>query len=454
MAVINLTPNIRWSARIFLLILMWIGASYSSQSQTPWAAAPALPGTTNLAPNPSSPARFAVPQSIPFSSAPSAAANIPSVPANPKPGIAPSQRVPQAAAVNSQLVSFETIPATASDQLESGELIAVVGSAHILAGDVAVFVEPIIADNRDKISSPEQERQLREDLTRKVLKQYIPLKAMQLEFYRDIVGTAPPKEMQAMKKQVETKVSKAFYEQQLPSLLKRYEAQDIPDLELKLSERSLSLMALKKQFVEQVLSAELENKYVPKEFEVDRDELMKYYKLHQSEWSVPARAKWRQLTIRFDEHSRAEARQLIDTMLQEMVYGGKRFDVIAMQSSEGFTAQQGGIYDWTSRGSLKSKVLDNAIFTYPLRELSPVLEDELGFHIVEVLEREAEHTKDFAFAQAEIRKLLSEEKREEAKEKLRDKVLARTPIWSRWPEDVADIPGVRALADALGPAIR
>ena len=55
---------------------------------------------------------------------------------------------------------------------------------------------------------------------------------------------------------------------------------------------------------------------------------------------------------------------------------------------KGPTSHEGGRYDWTTKGSLVSDVIDQAIFSLPVGKLSRILEDEKGFHIVRVIERE------------------------------------------------------------------
>ncbi len=336
-----------------------------------------------------------------------------------------------------------------SEKLDAGQLIAVVGEEHILAGDMSVFVEPVIQQNKHRIDTPEKEAMARAQLTRQVLKEYISIKANYQEFFRDAVGTKPPDEIIAVKEKVIPSAAKAFYKMQVPVLLKKYDVVSIAELQKKLAEKSLSLETMRKQFIEQALGAEYERKYVPQKFDVDHYELLQYYREHEADWNMPARAKWRQVTIRFDKHDRATARALIDNLLKQIYLGGKSFAEVAKQDSEGFTAQDGGIYDWTTKGSLKSKQLDQAIFSLPTRQLSAVIEDEIGYHFIEVLEREDEHIKDFANAQVEIRKLIVEQKRNEARDKLREKVLARTAIWTRWPEDLPGLPLVRPLEEAL-----
>jgi PPIC-type PPIASE domain len=337
----------------------------------------------------------------------------------------------------------QIVPApTHANEFQGGELVAIVGNQHILAGDMKVFIQTYLDANRGKIT-PEQEM----ELIRQVLVKYVEIKATYIEFFHDMAGNKPPKEVADMEKKIRTKAAQMFYEKQVPRLMNQNKVNDEVALELKLREKSSSLQTMRSQFIEQVLSNELVRKYVPDEFDFSREELLNRYNADAEKWNVPARARWRELCIRFSKHDRAEAEQMINSMGREVYFGGKPFEAVAKDSSEGFTAGEGGAYDWTNQGSLKSKALDAAIFTYELRKLSPVIEDEIGFHIIEVLERELAHTKSFPDAQPEIKKQLSEEKRSKLTDDFFKKVMAKTPIWTRWPEDIS---GSRPLSDVIG----
>ena len=335
---------------------------------------------------------------------------------------------------------------TNSRDFDAGELVAVVGTEHVLAGDMMVFIEPILEKNRGKIT-PEQEKQLKAKLIRDVLAQYVEIKALYQEFFRDMVGNKAPKEVAEMQAKVTTKAAQIFHDKQIPLMQKKYKVDDLAALERKLHERSMSISALQTQFTERVLSSELERKYVPEKYEFSRAELWAYYQEHTVEWNVTARAKWRELCVRFSKHSRAEAEAMIKDMGNQILFGGKSFDAVAKQQSEGFTAREGGVFDWTTQGSLKSAAVDQAVFSLRLRRLSQVIESENGFHIIEVLEREPGYKKSFDVAQTEIREKMSEVKRSKLMEDFHAKVMARTSIWTLWPEDIKNS---RALSEALG----
>ena len=330
---------------------------------------------------------------------------------------------------------------TSSKSLSSGVLVAVVGDEHILAGDLAQYVEPTIEQNRDRIPNEAAEQKVREQIIRQVLKQFIQTKAMYQEFFHDAAGTATPKKLAEMKGTILPRAGKIFFQKQVPVMQEKYKVTDLQGLEEKLRERSMSLTTMKSIFVEQVLAGELERKYVPDTFEVSLQELRDYYKKNKSDWNEPAKARWEQLTVRFDKHdnNRAAVEKRIHDLGNEIFLGGKRFEQVAKQSSEGYTANEGGKHDWTTQGSLKSKQLDQQLFSIPTGELSQVIADDIGMHIIRVIERTPARVKPFTEAQSEIRETISGQKKQEELKKFRQRVMKRTPVWSLWPEDLKGI---------------
>lgn len=333
------------------------------------------------------------------------------------------------------------------EMLTDTDLICVVGSEHILAGDMRIIYEPYIEKLLGSIT-PAQEKMLRQRYTRETLKQYVAIKALYQEFFRENAGgTAAPHEVKEAQKKIINKARMIFFNEQVPNLLKSHKVTDLKGLEEKLRTKSMSVKQVEQQFIERVLASELERRHVPKVVDISREELMQYYKEHAEDWDKPGRAKWRQLTARFDRFpSQEAARAAIDAMGNEVYLGGKPFEAVARTSSHGFTADEGGMVDWTTQGSLKSKQLDEAIFSIPLQRLSKVIEDDIGFHIIEVLEREEATTLSFEAAQEEMRKALTESKTDQLRQAYHDKVMERTVIWTRWPED---IPGSRSLAEVI-----
>ena len=88
------------------------------------------------------------------------------------------------------------------------------------------------------------------------------------------------------------------------------------------------------------------------------------------------------------------------------------FPEVAKKQSQGPTKDSGGYRDWTTKGALVSKVLDEAMFSpnLPVGRMSQILEDTDGYHIIRVIERQDAGMVPFRDAQGGIKKKLKEER--------------------------------------------
>ena len=115
------------------------------------------------------------------------------------------------------------------------------------------------------------------------------------------------------------------------------------------------------------------------------------------------------------------------------------FAEVAKAHSQEFAADDGGVHDWTTRGSLRSTVIDDALFTLPVGTMSRILIDEDGCHIVRVLTRDEAKRASFPDVQPEIKKLLHDgginQRRNDYVEKLRE----RTPVWTIFDDETATV---------------
>ena len=112
------------------------------------------------------------------------------------------------------------------------------------------------------------------------------------------------------------------------------------------------------------------------------------------------------------------------------VLRGKQFADVAKARSQGLTADKGGQRDWTSKGALRSNVLDEAIFGLPVGTMSRILEDEDGFHIIRVIERKEAGAVPVKDAQVEIKNKLKEERSKKQTSAYLDKLRGETAAWT------------------------
>jgi parvulin-like peptidyl-prolyl isomerase len=327
---------------------------------------------------------------------------------------------------------------------EAGELIAVIGEEMIVAGDLMPFIEGQLKEIAEQAPKDQMEM-IREKLMRQVLGQLVQSKMLSQFFMNEQLKGKPLNERADAAKQMETNMTKAFHEEVVPHMMGEHKVDTALELDRILRDEGTSLSGQFRVFKITAFGQEALRKYVPKKFDIHLDEMREYYETNMDSFRRPARVKFRELVALYAKCSSVdEAHELIAKMGNEILYGGTSFEATAKKMSHGPRAADGGLYDWVTQGSLKSKKVDEVIFSIPLRRLSLIIEDTDGFKIVEVLEREVARTIPFEEAQVEITKKLTERKTRKARDELLAKLKSEISVWSKWPED---LPNARPLSE-------
>jgi len=336
--------------------------------------------------------------------------------------------------------------ALAAEAFPAGELVAIVGEEPIIAADLFGMVDPMLVEAKEKL--PETKYiELREKYVRQALSKLAQTKMLAQYFVGEQLTGKSLEERKAAHLQIDKRMTSAFYEMMLPRMLSQQKVDTPVELDRVLRDEGSSLAMQLDTFKDSMMAQEALKKHIPKTFEITAIEMRDRYDEKIAEWKRPAKAKFRILTVQFSKtDSRDAAWTLIVEMGNEALTGGN-FEAVARQKSHGSHAVDGGRYDWTTQGSLKSVQIDEVVFEIPLRRLSQIFEDDDGFHIVEVLDREAERTVPFEESQDDIRESLIEFRRQQSQEKLMEKLQERTAIWSKWPDD---IPNAKPLKDYYG----
>lgn len=306
--------------------------------------------------------------------------------------------------------------------LETAMVVARVGSEVVLESDL---MTPSAAEWLAKVSpglKPEQIRELKVMIYKQVLKPHVETLLVYIDACRKIPDDRLP--------EIEKKVNEAFDEQQLPKLVKEAGVANVREYEQLLKSRGQSLDRMRKMFFERALSQQWLQSQVETDEEIPHAEMIAWYENHLADFSYPAKAKFEQLTVRVTpEQPREQAWNKLASMGNE-VFQGKPFAEVARGGSEGPTAATGGAYDWTTKGSLVSKVVDEAVFTLPVGQLSTILDDGSALHIIRVTERTDAGRTPFLEAQVGIRNTLLEEKRNRQMEDYLKRLRDRTPVWT------------------------
>ena len=365
-----------------------------------------------------------------------------------------------------------TIPAQPQDQLfEPNKVIATVGSEFILYGDISGAVEQMLAPILPQIRTESDRvelQKIREQLTKQMLGQVINTKLMYLEFLRMVEKNAGRDKLPEVQKNIEVQMAKKFEEElsamrgkvatappseiqklmqrdmimpRLAVLMRDNQAETLQELDALLRGYGSSLSKQIRLYGEDRLGKDTVRRQVFTNEEVSHLEMLDYYAANAAEFAVTAKARFEMLTVKFANFpstpaGRSDAWNRLAQMGNE-VYFGAPFATIARKHSQEPNADKGGLYDWTTHGSLASKPIDQAVFTLELNKLSQIIEDERGFHIVRVLERADAGQVPFQEAQPKIKEAITLQRREAEYKKFVESLRTGTKVWTEYDDEAA-----------------
>jgi len=321
---------------------------------------------------------------------------------------------------------------TPEGQLEEGtQVAAIVGDQVILVGDLLPQILAALKQHGDKLSAADMKEQ-RKIGVQQLLPQVIEQKLLYLDFLRSI----PADKIEEIRK----KLSDAFDKTKLDGLMESMQANGLVELESKLREFNSSIEKQRRRFAEQQLAQEMVRRNVKHDAEITLADMARYYLEHAADFDLPEKVRWEKLSSDFTATpDKAQAWKLVAGMGNRVV-GGASLAEIAKKESQGVDASDGGQHDWTQRGSLTSKIIEDAIFVLPEGKLSQIIEDANGFHIIRVIKRQAAGKVPFEEAQVTIKEKLKKERIRKQIVDYIDGLKAKTRVWTMFDNDVARKP--------------
>ena len=259
----------------------------------------------------------------------------------------------------------------------------------------------------------------------------VDTKLLYAEFCRNI-----PKENMP---QIEQNLIDPFQKREVPALIKQLKVTDQRELEKELLRLGSSLDGARRSFNEKAIAGEWLRGKVKINEEINPADLLEYYQAHLSDYEYPSQARWEELTVRKNRFNSpgqayAELAKMGNDVWQKLAENPSTtepvFGEVAKAKSDGFTAQDGGSHDWTTKGALKAESVDEALFTLEIGRLSPILESDEAFYIVRVLERKEAGRTPFTDVQSEISDALKQERFREGVEKYLGELHRNARIWT------------------------
>ena len=149
--------------------------------------------------------------------------------------------------------------------------------------------------------------------------------------------------------------------------------------------------------------------------DIDRAQLLNYYREHADEYDIPLEVKWQQVVVTNRSHDgRVGAARVMKQALEDL-QGGAGFDEVARKYSDGPTAGDGGHRDWIEENSLADSEIEETLFDLQVGRASRVFDRDDRFEIVRVTDRRGGKRRSFPEVQDEIRKALLVEAQQQAR---------------------------------------
>lgn len=230
--------------------------------------------------------------------------------------------------------------------------------------------------------------------------------------YNDFCAVQTRDNIEAIKKSI----GEEFDRSVIKNMIKEYGLQTFAELKQYLHENyGTTIEREREHFVRQTLAGMWLQSQLPKpDSQCTYHEMKDYYEAHIEEYTTKGTADWEQMSVRISRGATPEdernAYEKIRWMGNQVAVFGAPFSEIAKANSDGLTKDRGGLITETVEGSLSSKELDKAIFSLARGQLSPIIRDDTGFHIIRVIKRIDTSVKPFVDTQLEIKEKIRGER--------------------------------------------
>jgi parvulin-like peptidyl-prolyl isomerase len=142
------------------------------------------------------------------------------------------------------------------------------------------------------------------------------------------------------------------------------------------------------------------------------DEVTSYFEQHRDSFTRPPQVRLSHILIAVDaawpKYNKKEAEGKLSG-LQQRIMNGEDFAALAAANSDCQSKAKGGDIGWFAPGQL-SPEMEIAVAQLKVGELSGIVEDKFGLHLIKVVDRSAEVTAVRAEVSDKIRRLVRQEK--------------------------------------------
>lgn len=197
---------------------------------------------------------------------------------------------------------------------------------------------------------------------------------------------------------------------QLDSIRKQFP--DAATFEKALASQGMNEKALQANLRQEALIQKYITTKVLSGVTVDDEAARQFYEQNKNQMQRPERVHLRHILVRVEPTASADDKQKAKTKAEDLLkraQGGEDFGKLAAENSDDpGTKTQGGDLSWVTRGQAPPPFEQAAFALAKPNDLSPVVESQAGYHIIQLLERQAASTVPFEEAKGRIGQMLKQ----------------------------------------------
>lgn len=180
--------------------------------------------------------------------------------------------------------------------------------------------------------------------------------------------------------------------------------------------------SLKEVIKNQLLIEKLKEKLSRGKIKITEADIKKYYEENKEEFVVPDQVRARHIVV--DKLEKAKE------ILAELKKGISFESLVQKHTVDNLTKSRGGELGWFSREMIFANTpqFDEAVFKLKINGISEPLKTDLGYHIVQVLEKKAKEQKSFEESKQIIQNMLVDQKAQEILEAWLEKLVKEANI--------------------------
>ncbi len=176
----------------------------------------------------------------------------------------------------------------------------------------------------------------------------------------------------------------------LDEIRKQNNMGSMEDMEKAAAAQGVNFEDFKQQLRNNLITQQVIGQEVGRKIRITPDEGKQYYEEHRKDLEQPEQIRLSEILVAVDKDATPEQLAAAEAKagdLLKQIRGGAKFEEVAIRSSQGPTAAQGGDLGHFKRGML-AKELEEKTFAMKAGEVSDVIRTKQGFVILEVTEHD------------------------------------------------------------------